>query len=286
MSHRGQGVRTALAAACLGLGVPPALAQVSVPGAGTYTQSFDSLANSGTAGWADNATLPGWFAAQQAGVVTTYTADDGNLADGGLRSYGQAAAAERAFGSLTKNGSPAASLAYGVVFQNTGAAPLTVHVQYDGEWWRDGNAATPETLRFTYKSSATLAAATNFDASGPTAAGFTQFTALDFDPSGLARPAAGARNGNADPVSISADLAGVVVNPGEFVSLRWFDANVQSNDDGLALDNMSVTFTPIPEPGSAAALAAAGLGRAGLARRARSLRYGTGRTDRPRVTPG
>jgi hypothetical protein len=259
--------RVAFAAACLGVGAPPALGQVAVPGSATYTQNFDALAGSGTAAWADNATIPGWFAAQQSPPLITYAADDGTGTDGGLRSYGLTPAADRALGTLTKNGSPAATLAFGVVFQNTGAAPLRLRVVYDGEWWRDGNAATPEALRFTYKTSAAPPGAADFDASGPTAGGFTRFAALDFDPAGLERKPSGPRDGNADAKTIAADLTGVVLNPGEYASLRWFDADAQSNDDGLAVDNLSVSFTPVPEPGAVIAVAASGLGLAGLARR-------------------
>ena len=71
---------------------------------------------------------------------------------------------------------------------------------------------------------------------------------------------------------MSADLTGIVLNPGEYVSFRWFDANVQANDDGLAVDNLSVTFTPVPEPGSVLAVGVAGLALADLARRIRRPR--------------
>jgi hypothetical protein len=278
MSHHGWAVRVAVVATCLGLGAPPALGQVVVSGATTYSQNFDSLALTGTPPWANNVTLQGWFAAQATPPgPTNYIADDGTQTIGGLRSYGVAGThpvTDRALGSLTNNGSNAATLAYGVVFQNTGTSSLTIHIQYNGEWWRDGNASTPETLHFTYKSSTTQADATNFDASSITAAGFTQFTPLDFNPNGLARPAPGARDGNADPKTMTSDLTGVTLNPGAFVSLRWFDGNAQGGDDGLAVDDMTITFTVVPEPGTVFAGAAAGLALTVLARGSRSAHKG------------
>jgi hypothetical protein len=277
MSHHGWAVRVAAAAACLGVAAPPALGQVVVSGSTTYTQNFDSLAQSGTPTWTNNGTLGGWYAAQAApsAPVTSYIADDGTGTAGGLRSYGVAGAhpvTDRALGSLTNNGSSAATLAYGVVFQNTGTAPLSLHIQHNGEWWRDGTASTPEILHFTYKSSTTQMEATNYDASSMTAAGFTTFTALDFNPAGLARSPSGPRDGNLDPKTMASDLTGVTLNPGEFVSLRWFDGNANGKDDGLALDDMTISFTVVPEPVMVLAVGAAGLALAALARRPWSAR--------------
>jgi len=68
---------------------------------GTYSQDFDSLANSGTANsWTDNSTLPGWYASKQIApnVITTYRADNGGNNAGPLYSYGASASANRALG--------------------------------------------------------------------------------------------------------------------------------------------------------------------------------------------
>jgi hypothetical protein len=55
---------------------PAVSAQVLMSG-GTYAQNFDALSNTGTANtWADNVTLPGWYASRSVAPnnVTTYSA--------------------------------------------------------------------------------------------------------------------------------------------------------------------------------------------------------------------
>ncbi len=53
---------------------PLAAQSLSVP----YLQNFDSLTNTGIVSWTDDATLPGWYAAQSTGVLTTYRASTGS----------------------------------------------------------------------------------------------------------------------------------------------------------------------------------------------------------------
>src|SRR4051812_38927283 len=83
--------------------------------AGTYTQNFDTLANTGTANtWTDNSTLTGWYASKSGtgGSSTAYQASTGTITTGALYSFGAAASTERAFGSIESNAS--GDFAYGV----------------------------------------------------------------------------------------------------------------------------------------------------------------------------
>jgi hypothetical protein len=96
-------------------------AQVLMSG-GTYAQSFDALANTGTANaWADNVTLPGWYAATnltsvKSGTVTLYNAGTGSLTTGALYSFGDSGSTDRALGSLASGGP--GNFAYGVRLTN------------------------------------------------------------------------------------------------------------------------------------------------------------------------
>jgi hypothetical protein len=230
-----------------------------------YTQSFDSLGTM-SGSWTDNVTLPGWHADKQLGstTVTSYTADNGSSTVGGLHSYGSIGATDRALGSLWSN--TTGNLAYGAIFQNQTGSAVTVNVAYTGEHWHNGGNQA-QTLNFTYKVSPTNI--TDFAASAETAGGFTPFNALDFTTPTHA-PGQFALDGNApaNRTALSA-LLPVTLNPGDYLALRWFDTNNQGKEHGMAVDDLSATFTPVPETGPALAAAAVGLGMFTLARRAR-----------------
>ena len=102
---------------------------------GTYSQNFDSLANSGTGiAWTNNLTLPGWYASKSTTPhdVTTYNAGIGSSTAGALYSFGGSGSAERALGSLGSGGP--GDLAYGIRFTNdTGFAQTNFLVSYTGE---------------------------------------------------------------------------------------------------------------------------------------------------------
>ena len=71
--------------------------------ADNYTQSFDTLANTGTAltPWLNNTTLPGWYAYRtNSGDITGYTPNAGRFA-----SFGGEGQLDRALGSDLNSGS-------------------------------------------------------------------------------------------------------------------------------------------------------------------------------------
>ncbi len=214
-----------------------ASAQINMD-AGFYTQNFDSLGSAGGT-WVNNSTLPGWYAAKSGVDSTTYIADTGTSISGGLYSYGNTGthpATDRALGSL---GSASASPeTFGVrFFNNTAVAATNITISYTGEQWRQGNGS-PNTLAFSYAISSTPITNTF------SAAAWTNFPDLNF-----VAPAAGAANsaldGNA-PANQHAFanivLTGVTVPPGSELSLRWLDVNDTGNDDGIAIDDLTVTF--------------------------------------------
>ena len=62
--------------------------------------------------------------------------------------------------------------------------------------------------------------------------------------------------------------------------LYWSDPDQTLADHGLAVDDLQVTFTPVPEPMTVLAVSAGGLGLVGLIRRRRAAERG--RRWRPR----
>ena len=224
--------------------VSPAAAQISIsslPG-GSYNQNFDSLANTGTANaWMDNATFPGWYAATNttSGVALTYAASAGTDTKGQIYSYGMGGSTERALGSIASGTS--GTLAYGVRFANdTGSDIGSILISYTGEQWRNGGNVNPQTLAFSCLVSSTpITSADSGEINS-----WTAFTALDFSTPTVGATAS-ALDGNAavNRQTFSAvQLKGVVVPAGSEIFLRWKDINDASNDHGIAVDDLTVTF--------------------------------------------
>ncbi|MCW5765590.1 MAG: hypothetical protein KIT68_06405, partial [Phycisphaeraceae bacterium] len=82
-----------------------ASAQLSYAG-GTYGNTFDSLASSGTGNaWTNNVTFTGWHLFQSAGLaITTYNAGDGSSNAGNFYSFGSSGTTERALGGVGAGG--------------------------------------------------------------------------------------------------------------------------------------------------------------------------------------
>jgi hypothetical protein len=230
-------------AVCLAAGFTAATvsAQILMSG-GVYSQNFDSLANSGNANnWTDNFTLPGWYVSQSKSpfTVLTYSASTGSGTTGSIYSYGDSSSIERALGSVA-SGTPG-NFAYGVRFTNdTGLAQGNITVSYTGEQWRNGGNTNAQTLAFSFRVSSSPI--TNSDAANANT--WTNFTALDFT-----TPTVGAGSGALDgnnatnrQILTNVVLSGVVVQPGQEIFLRWFDANDSGNDHGVAIDNLTVSF--------------------------------------------
>jgi hypothetical protein len=253
----------------------PGFAQIVVSGSSgqvvqsgsayTYLQNFDSLGST-SGSWVNNSTLPGWYAVRQTAptTISSYTADNGSLNTGGLYSYGSTAAADRALGTTRTNHT--GNMAYGVVFHNQTSAPLNVTIAFTGEHWSNGGNQ-PQILDFTYLVSSSPVS--NFDPSSEIAGGFVPFNDLDFAvPNRRAGQFALDGNVSSNRVSLASTLP-VTLNPGDFMALRWFDLNSPGRDHGIAIDDLAVTFTPVPEPGAVLAVAVGVMGLAGLSRRAR-----------------
>lgn len=236
--------------------------------AATYSQSFDTLASSGTnPAWANDATLPGWSLFNSLGAaVPTYIVNNGSGNAGGFVSYGATGAAERALGGLgsggTYFGSPAAGTVAGYIAlalsNDTGVELASFTLGFDGEQWRNGGNATAQTMTLEYGFGASFASVAGWTAAG---SGFN-FT------SPIATATAAAVDGNT--AGLVSGLGGTVTTswaPGQTLWLRWTETNELGNDHGLAIDNLSVSVTAVPEPGTWALLLA-GLASLGfLARR-------------------
>ena len=116
-------------------------------------------------------------------------------------------------------------------------------ISYTGEQWRNGGNAATQTLAFSYRISNTPI--TNPDPLNTNA--WISFSPLSFNSPTVGASAA-ALDGNAATnrqVFSGVLLPGVAVQPGQEIFLRWVDVNDPGNDHGLAVDDLTVTFSSV-----------------------------------------
>jgi hypothetical protein len=231
-------ITAVVAFAMLLLGVPVGPRPVAAAGAialttvGTpYTQPFDTLATSGTV----NTVLPTGWELAESGTSTrnngAYAAGTGSDNAGDVYSFGALGSTERAFGTLL---SGTLTPTIGASFTNNTGGPVTgLTISYVGEQWRLGASARgADRLDFQY----------SFDATSLTTGSWTDADALDFS-SPITVGTVGALDGNAgaNRTAIAATITNVAIANGASFWIRWSDFNVSSSDDGLALDEFSLT---------------------------------------------
>jgi uncharacterized repeat protein (TIGR01451 family) len=206
------------------------LAALDVP----HTQDFDTLVSTGT-----SSTLPdGWeFSETGSNANTTYTAGTGSSNAGDTYSFGASGSTDRALGGL-QSGSLIPTV--GALFtNNTGQTITSLEIAYTGEQWRLGTAGRLDRLDVQYSlNSTSLSTGTWIDVE-----------ALDFVAPTTTGPI-GALNGEANHTDISGVISGLSIPPGATFRIRWTDFNASGADDGLAIDDFTIT----PHGGGAATL--------------------------------
>jgi PEP-CTERM motif len=240
----------AAAVSMLAAGLPAhATISVSSP-AFVYNQDFNSLTTTTgtTVAWANDSTLAGWSLFNVAGAaITTYGADDGGSNTGAFRSHGGAGSTERALGGVASGGayfgSPVADTVAGyiaVAFTNTSGVALSgFNLSFNGEQWRNGGNTSAQTMALQYGFGASFGAVSNWVAPGG-----------NFDwTSPVVGATAAAVDGNA--AGRVTGLGGVVNTnwtAGNTLWVRWIEKNDLGNDHGLAIDDLKLTVTAVPEP--------------------------------------
>ena len=200
------------------------------------TQNFNTLSN--TAGsTTNNLTLTGWFMTETGGGARDneqYAVDTGGSNTGDTYSYGAAGNTERALGGLR---SGTLVPLFGACFtNNTGATITGLDVAYTGEEWRLGTAARTDQINFEY----------SLNATDLTTGTWTGVAALNFvtpDTTGATGGTASARDGNAAGfrTARSSTIPALSIANGATFWIRWTDIDASSADDGLAVDDFSLT---------------------------------------------
>jgi hypothetical protein len=248
----------------------------------SYSQDFNSLPTDPTNnaslqptpytnGWQDDSTtvagnhigVPGWYlyhplgSGSELGTNAHQRFREGNGQNTGSFwgfSTNNPTDSDKALGSIgsTTTAADNTNMYMGVRLTNTTADTLgEFTLTYDGEEYRDGQLATPETLSFAYSTSATTA-------DWNTTATFTSVPALNFTSPVFAGTGSSGTlvDGNTagKVAGITATVSGISWAPGTDIWLRWADPQAPSAaDDGLAIDNVNFVAS-IPEPASLALL--------------------------------
>lgn len=195
------------------------------------TENFDTLSN--TAGSTTNTALPtGWYITETGGGARDneqYAVDTGASTTGDIYSYGAAATTDRALGALR---SGTLFPLYGAKFtNNTGTTITSLVVSYTGEQWRLGTAGRTDQINFEISTNAT-------DLSTGT---YTGVAALNFVTPDTVT--VGAKNGNAaaERTALSTTISSLSIPNGATFFIRWTDVDATGADDGLAVDDFSLT---------------------------------------------
>lgn len=216
-----------------------ATAQISITsGTMTYTQDFNTLSMD-TASKSD--LMPtGWSFAEfgnSASIDGKYRVGNGSTNNGDTYSFGTHGASDRALGSIASN---SLSSAFGATFvNNTGADLLGFTLSYTGEQWRLGNATEHrDSLIFQYSTAGLAVSDSN------TASVWMMDTTLMFS-SVITSGTSGPLDGN-DPENQMMKTGEIMfatpVPDGGSFTIRWKDINIIGSDDGLAIDDLSMTF--------------------------------------------
>lgn len=192
-----------------------------------YTENFDTLTSTGT-----SSTVPtGWeFLESGTSANSIYTAGTGSSTTGDTYSFGAASSTERAFGGLL---SGSVNPTIGAQFSNgTGGTITTLAISYTGEQWRYGGSAVQDRIDFQY----------SLDATSLSSGSWTDVDALDFyGPYFTGTAVALDGNAEANRLAVSGSLTGLNILNGATFWVRWTDFNKASSDDGLAVDDFSIT---------------------------------------------
>lgn len=199
---------------------------------GAYTQTFDSLATLGSANPASG--LPtGWDLFETGtNANTSYAGGTGSSTTGDTYSFGALVSTDRAFGGLL-SGSLVPT--FGASFtNNTGATVSQLDVAYTGEMWRAGVLDRNAADRLDFQLST--------DATSLNSGTWTNYDALDFLSPAI-NTTVGAKDGNAAAfrTALSLSITGLSIANGASFWIRWTDFNITSADDGLAVDDFSLT---------------------------------------------
>lgn len=202
--------------------------QVILSTAGTAkVEDFNSLASTGT-----SSTLPtGWTfieSGTSANLNSIYTAGTGSSNTADTYSFGATNSTDRTFGMLR---SGTLSTTIGASFKNeTGVAITKLKIAYTGKTWRVATASRSDKIEFSYSTTATAL----------NAGTYTAVNQLDYENPGQAAGNSALQHSE----NISYTITGLNIPVNGTIWIKFSDFDVQGADDGMGIDNFSVTPNP------------------------------------------
>jgi hypothetical protein len=214
-----------------------------------YEQNFNTLASTGS-----SSTLPTGWLILESGTSTlnngAYNTGTGSSNAGDTYSFGSSGSSDRSLGGL-RSGTLVPLI--GASFtNNTGTTISALTVQYQGEQWRLGTIN---------RGSDRLDFQISYNATALNNGTWTDINALDFI-GPVNTGTVGQVVGNNNAVTIAFEISALNIADGQSFFIRWVDADVTNADDGLSVDNFSITPQGIltPDPSISFSPAALALG--------------------------
>jgi uncharacterized protein len=201
-----------------------------------YSQNFNFLSDTAVAISVGIPASSGWAIFETGGGAQDddkYKSDNGSSTSGNTYAYRTPGSADKALGSLASG--TLRSTFGGVFVNNTGVQIDTVYISFRSEQWRAGGDTTniPDTLNFSYSTSAVV-----IDSTLPNWTAAPQLNARSF----ITSPS-GATDGNASAYSATISYKiPVIISPAGTFAIRWSDVNSGGSDDGIAIDDLFITF--------------------------------------------
>ena len=203
---------------------------------GTYTQDFNTLSNT-AASTTNNLMINGWLMTESGGGARDneqYGVDPGSSNTGDTYSYGTAGSTDRALGQLR---SGTLISIFGAAFTNNSGNTITsLTISYTGEQWRLGTISRTDQMDFQYSTNATSI----------TTGTWTDVNSLDFVSPFTTTVGALDGNAAANRTVLSFTITGLNIASGATFYIRWTDIDASSSDDGLAVDDFSLSFGSTP----------------------------------------
>jgi hypothetical protein len=239
---------------------------------GTYSQNFDGLPTNVTnaaqtitgmgpfyfTGNADSSKditsasgMDAWQYSNPGGssANTEFKSQDGSLgssAGRGVESFGQNGSTNRALGALSTSNQVNT---FGMLLvNNTASTTFTqLTLSYTGEVWRIGDASPPDVLTFAYGqptdtndiNSLILTGDTNLDFHGDSTSNYAIIKPTVPVAGGIAVDGTNSIN----QTSVTDTITGISWAPGQTFAIRWLGENNTGQDDGLGIDNLSLSFS-------------------------------------------